>query len=190
MIRSFIAIALPGELKLALSGLQRRFKSAGSPPVKWVEPGNIHLTLKFLGDVDVADIAKITAALEAAVRGVARFNIEAGGLGVFPSMNRIQVIWVGLSGDLEKLGQLQKSIEENLKPLGFPAENRPFSPHLTLARVRDYTRPEERQTLGKLFSATGFETKYKIEVAAVNLMKSQLTPHGPIYTKLAAIALK
>ena len=84
------------------------------------------------------------------------FNIEASGLGVFPNMKRIQIIWVGLSGELEKLGQLQKRIEESLKPLGFPAEARPFTPHLTLARVRDYARPDERQKLGQLISATEF----------------------------------
>lgn len=189
-IRSFIAVELPGELKQALTQLQGKFKSAGSLPVRWVDPNNIHLTLKFLGDVDVAITGRITLALEEAVRGTPPFNIEASGLGVFPNMNRIQIIWVGLHGDLEKLGQLQKRIEASLKPLGFPPEGRPFTPHLTIARVRDFARPEERQKLGQLISATSFEDKYRISVNAIHLIKSQLTREGPIYTKISTITLK
>ncbi|MHB8104932.1 MAG: RNA 2',3'-cyclic phosphodiesterase [Dehalococcoidales bacterium] len=189
-IRSFIAVELPADLKQALAELQLKFKSAGSPPVRWVEPKNIHLTLKFLGDIDAGDTGKITAALEEAVRGVSPFYIEASGLGVFPNLNRIQIIWIGLYGDIEKLGNLQKRIETNLKPLGFPAEGRPFTPHLTLARVRDYATGDARQKLGQLISGTSFTEKYKIGINAVNLMKSQLTREGPIYTKLTAITLK
>jgi len=182
-IRTFIAVELPAELK------QAKLKSS-NPPVKWVDPANIHLTLKFLGDVDVAITGKITTALEEVVRGMPPFSIEATKLGVFPNINRIQIIWVGLFGDLPKLSGLQKRIEENLKPLGFPPEGRPFTPHLTLARVRDYARPEDRQKLGQLISAASFEGKYKIPVNSVNLMKSQLTREGPIYTKISAVTLK
>jgi 2'-5' RNA ligase len=189
-IRSFIAIELPGELKQALTELQQKFKSAGSLLVKWVDPENIHLTLKFLGDIDVDSPEKIMKALEEAANGITSFNIEVRGLGVFPNINRIQIIWVGLHGELEKLGQLQKRIETSLKPLGFPPENRPFTPHLTLARVRDYARPDERQKLGQTISATNFEGKYTIKVTAVNLMRSQLTREGPIYSKLGTITLK
>jgi 2'-5' RNA ligase len=189
-IRSFIAVELPGELKKALAELQSRFKSSGSLPLRWVEPGNIHITLKFLGDIDVDITGKITAALEASIHDIPPFSIEAGGLGVFPNMQRIQIIWVGLSGDLQKLGQLQKQIDVSLNTLGFPAEARPFTPHLTLARVRDYARPVERQKLGELISATGFEGKYRIDVKAVNLMRSQLTREGPIYSRISTVALK
>jgi 2'-5' RNA ligase len=189
-IRSFIAVELPENLKKVLAELQRQFRSTGSSPVKWVEPGNIHLTLKFLGDIDIDSTGKVTAALEGAIRGVAPFNIEASKLGVFPNINRIQVIWVGLYGTLDKLGQLQKRIEESLKPLGFPPENRPFTPHLTLGRVRDYARPEERQKLGQFISNVKFEGKYTINIGAINLMRSQLTREGPIYSKIAAINRK
>jgi 2'-5' RNA ligase len=188
-IRSFIAVELPPELKQALASLQTKLKP-DNPTVKWVNPANIHLTLKFLGDVDVAITSKITAALEEAVKGTPPFDIEASKLGVFPNMNRIQIIWVGLYGDLPKLSQLQKRIEESLEPLGFPPEGRPFTPHLTLARVRDFARPEDRQKLGQLISNASFEGKYTIPVNAVYLMKSQLTREGAIYTKISAITLK
>ncbi len=189
-IRSFIAIELPRELKLALSQLQENFKSASSVPVKWVDPGNIHLTLKFLGDISPEITGRITSALEDAARGTPPFDIEVSGLGVFPNNKRVQIIWVGLAGELVKLGQLQKRIEEMLTPLGFPSEARPFSPHLTLARVRDYARPDDRLALGELIAGTRFEQKYKINVNAVLLIKSQLTREGPIYSRISAIALK
>jgi 2'-5' RNA ligase len=189
-IRSFIAIELPEDLKKALAELQREFRSAGNSPVKWVQVDNIHLTLKFLGDIDIDSTDKITAALEGAVNNITPFSIEASKLGVFPNLNRIQIIWVGLYGELEKLAQLQKRIEESLKPLGFPPENRPFSPHLTLGRVRDYARPDERQKLGQLITAANFEGKYTINVNNINLMRSQLTREGPIYSKLRIITLK
>jgi 2'-5' RNA ligase len=189
-IRSFIAIELPRELKLALSQLQEKLKSASSVPVKWVDPGNIHLTLKFLGDISPEITGRITSALENAVRGTKPFDIEVSGLGVFPNTKHVQIIWVGMIGEIEKLGQLQKRIEEMLTPLGFPSEARPFSPHLTLARVRDYARPDDRTALGELIARTSFEQKYRINVNAIHLIKSQLTREGPIYSKINTITLK
>jgi len=189
-IRSFIAVELPRELKLALSQLQEKFKSASSMPVKWVDPGNIHLTLKFLGDISPEITGRITSALEDAARGTKPFDIEVSGLGVFPNIKRVQIIWVGLAGELAKLGQFQKHIEEMLAPLGFPPEAGPFTPHLTLARVRDYARPDDRLALGELIAGMKFEQKYIINVNAVFLMKSQLTREGPIYSKISVIALK
>jgi 2'-5' RNA ligase len=189
-IRSFIAIELPQELKLALSRLQEKLKSVSGVPVRWVDPGNIHLTLKFLGDISPEITGRITSALEDAARDMPPFDIEVSGLGVFPNTKRVQIIWVGLAGELAKLEQLQKRIDAGLIPLGFPSEARPFTPHLTLARVRDYARPDDRLKLGELIASTSFEQKYIINVNAVLLMKSQLTREGPIYSKISIIALK
>ena len=163
---------------------------ASGAPVKWVETGNIHLTLKFLGDINTEITGRITLALEKAARGTPPFDIEVSGPGVFPNMKRVQVIWIGLAGELEKLGLLQKRIEESLIPLGFPAETRPFTAHLTLARVRDYARPDDRLKLGQLIADTNFETKYRINVNAFHLMRSQLTREGPIYSKISTVTLK
>lgn len=189
-IRSFIAIELPGELKQALARVQEKLKRANRTPVKWVEPGNVHLTLKFLGDIDTGITGNITLALEEATQGTHPFDIEVSGLGVFPDTKRVQVIWIGLSGELEKLGSLQKHIEESLIPLGFTKEKRPFTPHLTIARVRDYARPDGRLKLGQLVDNTSFAEKYKIMVNAIQLMRSQLTREGPIYSKISTITLK
>jgi 2'-5' RNA ligase len=189
-IRSFIAIELPPEVKLALARIQEKLKAAGSAPVRWVDAANIHLTLKFLGDIDTEITGRITSALEEAARGIKPFDIEVSGLGMFPNLKRVQVVWVGLTGEMEKLGQLQKRIEDNLIPLGFPAEARAFTPHLTIARVRDYAGPEERQCLGQLIEKAGFNTQYTIIVDSVQLMRSQLTREGPVYSRISMVKLK
>ncbi len=158
--------------------------------MRWVDPNSIHLTLKFLGDIDVNITGRITAVMEEATSGTHPFHLEISGLGVFPNPRRVQVIWVGMSGEVERLGQLQKRIESGLVPLGFAAESRSFTPHLTLARVRDRARPEERQDLGRLIESTRFEAGSSLNVDSVNLMQSQLTREGPIYDRLSSVALK
>ena len=188
-IRSFIAIELPDELKLGLTQLQDRLKSGRQPWVKWVDPYSIHLTLKFLGNIEVDRIGAITKALEAAVQGVSPFHLEVKDLGVFPNLRRVQVVWVGISGEADKLVKLQQRIESNLTPLGFTAEARPFTPHLTLARLRNQTSLDERQRLGQLISSTKLEAAYSIEVEAINLMRSQLTREGAIYSKISSVEL-
>jgi 2'-5' RNA ligase len=189
-IRAFIAIELPRELKEALAGLQGRLKSGGPAPVKWVDPGSMHLTLKFLGNIDSGITGRISGAMQGAVQGISPFHVQVKDLGVFPDPRRVRVIWVGLTGDIEKLSRLQQNIESALKPLGFTPENRPFAPHLTLARVRDGAAPAERQKLGQLVVATGFDNGYRLDVNSVDLMKSQLTREGPIYTRLASVVLE
>jgi 2'-5' RNA ligase len=189
-IRSFIAVELPLELKQALSRLQAKMKSAAGAPVRWVQPDNIHLTLKFLGDIDTEVTGRITAALEDAARSTHTFDIGVSGLGAFPDLKRVRIVWVGLTGELAKLEQFQKRIEAGLAPLGFPPENRPFTPHLTIGRVRDYARPDDRLALGELIGGMRLDKEYKIGVNAVHLIKSQLTREGPIYSKISTVALK
>ena len=188
-VRSFIAIELPDELKLGLTQLQSRLKLGKQPWVKWVEPHSIHLTLKFLGSIPVDKIGEITRAMEEAAQGIPPFHLEVSDLGVFPNLRRVQVAWVGISGQLDKLGQLQQGIESNLARLGFTSESRPFTPHLTLARVRDRASLEERQRFGQLIAGTKFEAVYAIEVDAISLMRSQLTREGAIYSRISSVGL-
>jgi RNA 2',3'-cyclic 3'-phosphodiesterase len=189
-IRSFIAIELPPEVKSTLARVQTQLKSGSKAPVKWVDPGSIHLTLQFLGYIDSGITGNITAALEQACRGMRPFPIGLEGLGVFPNQRRVRVVWVGLTGEVEKLGLLQGRIASGLAPLGFKAEVRPFSPHVTLARVREQATPEERQSLGQLVAGTTMEGGGNLNVNAVHLMRSQLTREGPVYTRLASVILK
>ena len=189
-IRSFIAIELPAELKLGLIQLEAQLKLDKQPWVKWVNPDSIHLTLKFLGNIAVDSTGEITRVMEESVRGIPPFRLEVKGLGVFPNLRRVQVVWVGINGEVDKLSQLQKSIESNLTPLGFAPESRPFTPHLTLARLRDQASLDERQRFGQLIANTRFEKAYTIEVDAISLMKSQLTREGAIYSRISLIKLR
>jgi 2'-5' RNA ligase len=189
-MRSFIAIELPEDIKLALARIQDRLKMGNRGQVKWVDPESMHLTLKFLGNIDTGLIGKITTALEEACRGIHPFSLEIRGLGVFPNARRVRVVWVGLTGDTETLGRLQKHIDDILLPLGFQPEARAFTPHLTLARVREQATADERQTLGRLVVGTAMEGSSSLNVNAVHLMRSQLTREGPIYTKINSVMLK
>jgi len=189
-VRSFIAIELPAELRQGLARIQARLK-VDKPRVKWVDPNSIHLTLKFLGNVDPAMIGAITQAMTKSTQSISPFQLEVQqGLGAFPNLKRVQVVWVDLGGELEKLGQLQGLLETSLSSLGFAPETRAFKPHLTLARLGNEASPEERQRFGELIADTKFEPGYSIRVDALSLMKSQLTREGAIYSKLSSAELK
>ena len=189
-VRSFIAIELSEEVKAGLSQLQSCLKSGTQTHVKWVDPNSIHLTLKFLGIIAVNKIGDITKAMEATVQGVPPFQLELKDLGVFPNLKRVQVAWVGLSGEIDKLKLLQQRVESNLAPLGFAPENRPFTPHLTLARLRESTSPQERQEFGQLFTSAKLEVTRPMKVDSLSLMRSQLAPGGAIYSQLSSVGLK
>jgi len=189
-IRSFIAIELPDELKLGLAQLEAQLKLGKQPWVKWVDPYSIHLTLKFLGSIAVDRTGEITRAMEEAAQGISPFYLEVKGLGVFPNLRRVQVAWVGVSGEVDKLGQLQQRIESNLAHLGFTPESRTFTPHLTLARLRDQASLDERQSFGQLIASTKFEAGFTIEVDAISLMRSQLTREGAIYSRISSVRLE
>ncbi|MBM4433091.1 MAG: RNA 2',3'-cyclic phosphodiesterase [Chloroflexi bacterium] len=189
-IRSFIAIELSEEVKAELSRLQDKLKAGRTSGAKWVDPYGIHLTLKFLGNIVAETVGKVTEAMEEAAKEVSPFSLEVKGLGAFPNLNRVQVVWVGVGGEVDKLVNLQKRIDVNLSPLGFAPESRPFTPHLTLARMRNEASQAERQKLGQLIAKTSFETSYTFEVGSINLMRSQLTPQGAIYSRIGSVALE
>jgi len=188
-IRSFIAIELPNELRLKLDQLEAQLKSGKQPWVKWVNPDSIHLTLKFLGNIASDRTGEITRAMEEAAQGIPPFHLEVKDLGVFPNLKRVQVAWVGISGEVDKLGEFQQRLESNLACLGFAPESRPFTPHLTLARLRNQASLDERQRFGQLIAGTRFEAG-AIEVDAINLMRSQLTREGAIYSRISSVRLK
>jgi RNA 2',3'-cyclic 3'-phosphodiesterase len=189
-IRAFIAIELTEDVKRALKTIQGKLKSASRTPVKWTDPEGNHLTLQFLGNIDSSTINRISAALESASRGIKPFRLSMSNLGVFPGQTRVRVVWVGLTGNLEILGRLQKNIETELESLGFKPEARTFTPHLTLGRVREDARSGERQELGKLIGETKENIDIPFNVEAVHLFRSQLKPTGAVYSKIATVELK
>ena len=185
-IRSFIAMELPQDLKVQLAKLQSRLKT-DRPRVKWVSPDGIHLTLKFLGDVDAARIAQVTQAMTEAVKGIQSFELAVGQLGVFPNPQKVQVVWVGLEGDLTTLDSLYRQLEDSMAKIGFPPENRGFKPHLTLARVGNEALPDERKRFGGLVTACKADINYSMKASSLSLMKSVLAPRGASYTRLSLI---
>ncbi|APV45462.1 2'-5' RNA ligase [Dehalogenimonas formicexedens] len=189
LIRSFIAIELPQEAKDALAELQRKLNVQPSDGIKWVAPESIHLTLKFLGWVPADRIEQIKRALSESVTGFKTFELRLSGLGAFPNLRRLNVVWCGLAGDLSHLNALQQSVERRVSPLGYPTENRLFSPHLTLARLRDEVALESKQKLAAKLVGTKFEPDIPIPVDSVNLMQSTLLPTGAIYNSLGSFVL-
>lgn len=188
-LRLFIAIHLPDEIKQNLEKIQSLLKSGTTAPVKWVNPGDMHLTLKFLGDTESEKIAGISSALREAAVGISHFRLEVKNLGVFPNTRNTQVAWAGFDGELEQLNRLQENLETGLEKLGLAREKRRFSPHLTLARVRDRVIPEDRERFGRLVTGTSIRS-LSFTADSVHLIQSQLTGQGPIYTRLDSVVLK
>jgi len=189
-IRSFIAIELPEEVRGGLARLRNELKRNEHKFVKWVNPDGLHLTLKFLGNIPSKRVTEIINVIEEVTQGVSAFHLEISGLGAFPSLRQARVFWVGIGGEVDKLSKLQQNIDSALAVLGFAKEERPFVPHLTLARLRPGASPLERRSFGELVDSTIFEDKYHIEVEAVSLMRSQLTPAGAVYTRLSTVELE
>jgi 2'-5' RNA ligase len=189
-LRAFIAIELPGEMKRELTRLQERLKRACNYcPARWVAAENIHLTLNFLGDVPMAKLDDIKTAISQACSEFEPFELTMDGLGAFPNLERPHVVWAGLGGDTERLSGLQQQLERLLAGLGFNHENRLFSPHLTLARVRDEASAADKKRLGQAIGSTTCDTSCVIPVRYVHLIKSHLTAIGPVYTMLFSAQL-
>jgi len=189
VVRSFVAIHLPDEVKAELASLEDKLKARRHPFVKWVDPESMHLTLRFLGDVTLDSVPQIVEAISRVAPTHAPFKLQVSGTGAFPGWQRTQVVWVGVGGDLDKLNALQKGLEFALSPLGYPPESRSFSAHLTLGRLRDRVTPDDRRRFADFAQKVEFKASLSFDVSAVRLMKSQLTPTGPIYSELAAAKL-
>lgn len=154
--------------------------------VSWVAPANLHLTLKFLGDVEEARTETITTALAGAAARAAAFEMVVRGLGAFPSATRPRVIWAGVATDPGSLPSLARAVEEVLAAGGFPAEARPFSGHVTLGRVR---MPRRDPALGEVLTGAEGEVFGAFRVERISLMRSDLSPGGSRYTELAGLPL-
>jgi len=189
-IRAFIAIELNSAIQAALRQAETPLKNSRvGHMARWVSPTSIHLTLKFLGNMSVAQVPDIGRALQRTGTAYSPFTIGLSGLGCFPHPRRPRVIWVGLGGDLEALASLQESVDRQLKCLGFKPEKRGFTPHLTLGRIRDRARPGERQALVERMSTVRVDTSASMVVREVSLIRSDLRPTGAVYTRLASAPL-
>jgi 2'-5' RNA ligase len=153
-----------------------------------VRPESLHLTLKFLGEIDEESVPDVLVALRIAAQRHGAFSLGVQGIGVFPDARGPKVVWAGLSGDVDTLTALALAVEEALIPAGIPPEGRPFTPHLTIARIKDGARE-----IGKALTANGF-LESRLEMGSMNvhevvLMKSDLKPSGSVYTRLDTVPL-
>ncbi len=200
MIRTFLAVELPEELRQALGHIQSEAKNRLSKDlprhtrIQWVVPQSIHLTLKFLGDIPEEQVAPIQGVVGEAVGRLAAFSVDVAGLGAFPHSRDPRVLWVGLTeggsepNQAPALVQLASSIDQALATLGYPREARPFTPHLTLARIKEGPR-EVGQALARSGVLSGRTMVGRLEVRRVALMKSELKPSGAVYTRLWEVSL-
>src|SRR3990172_10248535 len=184
-MRLFIAIEIPEEIKKEMAEIQRRLKESGAD-AGWTRPEGIHLTLKFLGEVPETKISMIMDALTNAPKGRGGFRLDVEGVGTFPTPKSARVVWVGVSGDVERLAKLQTAVEDVMAGLGFEREKRAFTPHLTLGRIK-YIHSRERWL--KTLDSEKDARLSALEVKAVSLMKSELKPSGAVYTELGRVEL-
>jgi RNA 2',3'-cyclic 3'-phosphodiesterase len=151
--------------------------------VAWVATDNVHLTLKFLGQVDVARLGEVRDALDRAVSAARPFDLSVHGLGGFPTAARPRVIWAGVGDGVAPLADLAARVDAALERVGFEREARPFSPHLTLGRVRE---PRRDPRLEAAIVEGGGERFGTLHVTRVSLMRSDLSPRGARYAVLAS----
>ena len=188
-MRTFIAIELPKEIKDALAQLQSQLKST-SDDVKWVEPQNIHLTIKFLGERDDKKIEKIMRILEETAKDNHPYEAKISSLGAFPKIETPRVIWVGIDKGDNETKQIAKKLEEEIAKAGIPKEERPFSSHITIGRTRSGLGLDKLVRSLKNLEVSLAEKKLNFLVTKITLYKSTLTPKGPVYEILKEVNLK
>ncbi len=182
-MRTFIAVPLPEICRETLEKMQRPMRSLGAE-VRWTSIPSIHLTLKFLGEIDPA----LVPGLASAIRSIpaAPFGLCLRGLGAFPDLRNPRVVWCGVQGEVRALESLQSEVESACERLGFARENRPFHPHLTLGRVNGKRNLQPLLDYIKI----GTELESSFVTQDVNIYKSVLTPRGAVYSILESIALR
>ncbi|MDE2939573.1 MAG: RNA 2',3'-cyclic phosphodiesterase [Chloroflexota bacterium] len=185
-VRVFVALDLPDLAKAVLRQTVQELESVLPAGVRWVDPGGIHLTLKFLGDVDTGSVDLLLGAMDKAARkfGTRSFPLSLSALGVFPNAREPRVLWAGVEGDLEALARLQLLMDEALSEVGFARERRPFRPHLTLGRVRDQVSQPERKRIGEVMGKARLAGDHCWEAREIHLIRSTLTPGGAIYDSI------
>ena len=191
ILRTFIAIELDETLRIAIGRVQGKFKRLAPPGgVKWVASDSIHLTLKFLGDTPRSRIPQLEAALQAACAAFAPFEFTVEGRGCFPNIHRPRVIWVAVRDKGQALARLQQDVEKCVAPLGWPTEERGFSPHLTVGRVAKGADRATETEIGQIVERSVVEQIGVQRVTAVSLIQSDLRPTGAVYTELLSVPLK
>ena len=189
-LRCFIAIDLSPEVRQLLASLTNRLRALpGQDCMRWVQLESIHLTLEFLGDLPPARVPDVAAMLDQVCPAQVPFQLRVGRLGCFPDARRPRVLWVGLEEPTGSLARLQGAIRKGCADLGLDVDERAFSPHLTLGRVRREAGPEAADFAGKVLGGLEAITAGEMAAETVQLYRSELRPAGAVYTRLHSAAL-
>ncbi len=179
--RVFVAVEIPAVVRQELAGLLVDLRRQSGTVVRWVKPEIMHLTLVFLGELPEMTVSRAGELAAATVAAVVPFACRLEGLGAFPSPERARVVWTGLDEGRSELSALQRLLSKSLQKIGYVPERRPFSPHLTLGRLR--SPADVRSLVGQRFTSSSFT------VERVTLFRSVLRPEGPEYTALGNFPL-
>ncbi len=184
-IRAFIAVEIPEDLKIALQKIQDIFKGAGDR-ITWVKPAGLHITLQFLGDIEVQSIPDIGGEIEQACTVQSPFDIRLAGTGSFPDMKRPRILWAGIREGAEEIKEIYKDLEPRLSGIGFTQEKRLFRPHITLGRIKYIKDPGRFKSLIKQNSDVQIGS---MTADAVHLIESRLRPDGAAYSSRLVVSL-
>ena len=187
LVRMFVAIEIAQKSALQIEKLMMVFASSGAD-IKWVESGLFHVTLKFLGDVEREDMASVCTEFQKAVKDIPPFEIRAFGAGAFPKVEMPRTVWIGVEDPSNQLASSFSAVEAAAVKMGFVRENKPFVPHITLGRIRKPTA-----ALKDLSEKIAQYPRYdagKTHVTHIDVLSSELTRRGPIYTVLARCPLQ
>ena len=183
-IRAFIAVDLPLPTRDEIAGVVRHLASRVDGGVRWTRPESLHLTLRFLGNIDVESVPAVSDVVSRCGATARPFEVALGGIGGFERLRAMRVIWMSVAGDLEPLRELNGSVEDELETLGFSRESRAFRPHITLGRVRDGAPVPQRRAVADALAAVQIDAGPMLPVESISLIRTVLTPAGSEYTRL------
>jgi 2'-5' RNA ligase len=189
LLRAFIAVELPLEIRKTVGAATSKLRNELGALIRWVPLENMHLTLKFLGDVSPSNVEMLSQMLRAETDLFNCFDLRLNGIGSFPSLKRPRVIYVGIQAPAV-LESLQRGIESAARRLGYESEERGFSPHLTIGRVKQNITGTEQQVIRRALEGTKIDALGTTRVDSVQLFKSDLRPTGSVYTRLYSASLR
>jgi RNA 2',3'-cyclic 3'-phosphodiesterase len=189
-LRTFIAIDFPEPIQEAIEKQITRLRRAlGAERIRWIPVQNMHLTLKFIGNTTISHLDFLKQMIARTADACPPFELQIGGFGSFPNWKRVRILWVGIHAPAD-LPSLQKKLEDGVSRLGYEKEARPFSPHLTIGRVRQGVSPADIQKIGAAAGSMQLGAIGAVRVDSVHLYQSELHSEGSVYTRLFSAPLK